>query len=94
MKKYLVIALNGNRYDKEPYAYPNEADLQASAPIATYTGSLAGGYISPADSDTTNYIVFKGSFILCSSKQHSVPISYDSTIDSSVINIDVDEYGD
>lgn len=92
-KKYLVIALNGNRYDKEPYAYPNEADLQASAPIATYTGSLAGGYISPADSDTTNYIVFKGSFILCSSQQHSICMS-GSAVDSSIIAIDVDEYGD
>lgn len=60
----LVISVNGNGKDSEDEYRPNAADILAHVPLATYTGSVAGGTFSPADNDTTNYIIFSGKFIL------------------------------
>ena len=55
--------------------YPSENDLRNAAPVAKYVGNLAGGYLSPTDNSTTNYIVISGKFIATSSEQHSIPVS-------------------
>lgn len=62
--------------------YPSENDLRNAAPVAKYVGNLAGGYLSPTDNSTTNYIVISGKFIATSSYQHSITVS-----DSAVTNI-------
>lgn len=59
MTKYLAVQVNGNGKDSED-AYPNEDSLLAQAPLAEYTGNSTGGVFSPADDDTTNYIVISG----------------------------------
>lgn len=79
MKTYLVIAINGNRTDDESKLYPSETDLRDAAPVATYTGNLAGGVISPTDDQTTNYIVISGKFVMTSSMQHSIPMKDSAT---------------
>ena len=93
MKRYLVIAINGNRTDNVDTCYPSEEDIQNAAPIATYTGGLAGGFLSPTDNETVNYLVISGKFICTSSLQHSTPMK-DSAVTDNIIDISYDEYGD
>ena len=93
MKRYLVIAINGNRTDNVDTCYPSEEDIQNAAPIATYTGGLAGGFLSPTDDETVNYLVISGKFICTSSLQHSTPMK-DSAVTDNIIDISYDEYGD
>lgn len=64
MTDYLVVSVNGNGKDNPAEAYPGEEDIRASIPRAVYTGSITGGTFSPADNDTTNYIVLSGSIVL------------------------------
>lgn len=64
MTQALVVAINGNRTNSASEGRPNESDILAAAPVAVYTGSVSGGTYSPADADTTNYIVFSGSIVL------------------------------
>lgn len=64
MTNYLAVSVNGNGSDKETEYYPQDADIKASIPMAVYTGNAAGGTFSPADDDTTNYIVLSGKVIL------------------------------
>ena len=59
---YLVIAVNGNGSDSQPFPY--DTKLKEYAPVAVYQGGAAGGMLSPADDDTTNYLVFSGSILL------------------------------
>lgn len=71
MTRYLVVSVNGNEKDSESAARPSDSDLQAAyaeAPVARYVGNLAGGYFSPADSSTTNYIVISGKMVLQAAK--------------------------
>lgn len=64
METSLVVSVNGNGVDTETGTFPTEASLVASAPLAEYTGSVSGGVFSPADSETTNYIVISGQIVL------------------------------
>lgn len=64
MSDYLVVSVNGNGKDKLAETYPKEADIKAAIPSAVYRGGITGGAFSPADYETTNYIVLSGSIIL------------------------------
>lgn len=64
MTNYLVVSINGNGKDGENEFYPDAADIQANIPYAVYNGNSAGGTFSPADDDTTNYIVLSGKIVL------------------------------
>lgn len=64
MKPYMVFSVNGNGKDTEAEAFPTPAELQRTAPRAVYTGPASGGVFSPADDETTNYIVLTGEIIL------------------------------
>lgn len=64
MSRMLAVSVNGNGIDTETGHHPNAAELLAASPVATYTGNLSGGVYSPADEETTNYIVISGSVVL------------------------------
>ena len=64
MSDYLVVSVNGNGQDGETAYRPNDTDLKANIPCAVYNGNTAGGNFSPADDETTNYIVLSGSVAL------------------------------
>lgn len=64
METSLVVSVNGNGDDTETGTFPNETTLVASAPLAEYRGATSGGVFSPADDDTTNYIVISGQIVL------------------------------
>lgn len=65
MTNYLVLSVNGNEVDNdETNTYPNTDDIQEHIPYAVYTGNSAGGVFSPADENTTNYIVLSGKLVL------------------------------
>lgn len=64
MDNYLVLSVNGNGMDDAQATYPQDADLRAAIPYAVYEGKKAGGVFSPADEQTTNYIVLSGKMIL------------------------------
>lgn len=65
MTTYLALSVNGNGDDTETGSAPTEDTVKAAIPMATYTGAVSGGVLSPADGDTHNYIVFSGSILLC-----------------------------
>ena len=60
MSPYIIISVNGNGDDSENGHKPTDQDLIDAVPIAEYTGNISGGVYSPADDDTTNYMVFSG----------------------------------
>lgn len=60
MTTSLVVSVNGNGKDTPGEAYPNAESLLSASPCAVYTGNVSGGVLSPADDDTTNYIVISG----------------------------------
>ena len=60
MDDYLIISTNGNDTD----GVPTDTDIQTACPVAEYTGNTSGGDFSPADEDTTNYIVISGKMVL------------------------------
>lgn len=64
MSDYLVISINGNGKDGEKTCYPSEATVKAAIPCAEYLGNEVGGVFSPADENTTNYIVISGKVVL------------------------------
>lgn len=68
MDNFLVISVNGNGKD-DSNALPTEQQINAANPVAEYIGNMGGGYISPTDSDTTNYIVISGKIMMQSEKQ-------------------------
>ena len=83
LTNYLVIAVNGNGLikDDDPmvqtfipnaHSFPADSDLRDMGLNIEYTGSTDGSY-SPADANTTNYIVFSGSMILAPVIQKSGP---------------------
>lgn len=63
MTDSLCVSVNGNGTDGDN-AYPTPAALLAACPVATYHGSTSGGVFSPANDETTNYIVISGSIAL------------------------------
>lgn len=62
--KYMIIGVNGNGLDDAGTYQPNNAALRAAMPVVVYNGAVAGGSFSPADEDTTNYFVIKGTIRL------------------------------
>lgn len=64
MTDYLVVSVNGNGKDNALEAYPTEASLKAAVPSAVYSSAVSGGVLSPADPETTNYIVLSGRIVL------------------------------
>lgn len=62
MTPYLVVSVNGGNNDTN--VYPDENTILNRIPIAVYEGNAAGGNFSPADTDTTNYLVISGSVAL------------------------------
>ena len=71
MTNYLYISINGNEMNDEATARPSDADIAANEPIVVYNGNVVSGSFSPADDETTNYIVFDGKVVL-------QPIQYES----------------
>lgn len=64
MSTALVVSVNGNWVNDPAQAQPSEQTLLASAPVAAYTGATGAGAYSPADDQTTNYVVLSGSIVL------------------------------
>ena len=65
MSNALVLSVNGNGDASNPgVGHPNRAELLAAAPVAVYEVAVSGGTFSPADDETTNYIVISGKIIL------------------------------
>ena len=64
MKDYLYITINGNADNTEAGCSPSEQTIEDRQPIVEYVGNNGGGVYSPADDETTNYIVFSGKMIL------------------------------
>lgn len=62
MDDYLVVSLMGD--DRDGRQKPTDTDILAACPVAEYTGNTSGGTFSPADADTTNYIVVSGKMAL------------------------------
>lgn len=73
MKPWLVISVNGNEKDTEADAMPTAEMIRAATPVAMYEGAQTGGVFSPADEETTNYIVISGSMVLCSVMHDTAP---------------------
>lgn len=71
MDNYLVISTMGD--DRTGKEKPTEAQLLAACPVAEYTGNVSGGTFSPADEDTTNYIVVSGKMVLNPVMQATAP---------------------
>lgn len=71
MKDYLCISVNGNEDSSENNHLPSDTTLRDKAPIIEYVGTNSGGVFSPADDETTNYLVFSGKMLL-------QPIQYES----------------
>ncbi len=93
MTDYMVFAVNGNGKDKEDEASPTSEILKAQIPRALYNGNAAGGVFSPADDDTTNYIVFSGKIILNPLMRMSAPFHECAQKDWKNIHF-YDEVGD
>lgn len=64
MTDCLCVSVNGNGIDAEDRCRPNGSDLLNACPCAVYSGGMSGGVLSPADDDTTNYIVISGRIVL------------------------------
>jgi len=60
MSSYIVISINGNEDDTEAGHMPTDDQLIDAMPIAVYQGNFSSGVYSPADEDTTNYLLFQG----------------------------------
>lgn len=72
MTNYMYISIGGNEMNEETTARPSDADIAANEPIVVYNGNVVSGSFSPADDETTNYIVFDGKVLL-------QPIQYESS---------------
>lgn len=64
MDNFLVISVNGNGDDTVDGSRPNDMQIVSIAPVAVYEGNVSGGTFSPADSQTSNYIVISGKIVL------------------------------
>ena len=63
MSRYLCITINGNGKNEENQEYPTSSVIESAAPVGTYIGNINGGFFSPADDSTTNYLVLSGKMI-------------------------------
>jgi hypothetical protein len=73
MTSYLYISVNGSETDDDDVTVkPSISDLKNHRLMAEYNGASSGAIYSPADDDTTNYLVFSGKLLL-------QPIVYEST---------------
>lgn len=72
MDDYLFISINGNETDSDSGVSPQPADIKAHEGMIEYTGNSNGIIYSPADDETTNYLVFQGKILL-------QPIAYESS---------------
>lgn len=63
MTNYLVIGVNGNGSDTDPY--PADSDVLASMPLMSYEGGGSTSVFSPSGKDETNYLVIDGTLTLC-----------------------------
>ncbi len=91
MTNYLVVTVNGNGEDDDDTASPTEDELYDGYPCATYTGNVGGGVLSPADDDTTNYIVISGKLLLAplvdvSCDYADIKDGYTSTVSASKVD--------
>lgn len=59
MKTCIQIAVNGRMNDSESESTVVATELSSKQPVAVYNGNISANY-SPADDDTTNYLVFSG----------------------------------
>lgn len=65
MNTALVIPVNGSEDTATPEnSRPTAEQLRAAAPVAVYRGPSGCGVYSPADEETTNYIVISGTVTL------------------------------
>lgn len=71
MKDYLYISVNGNERE-DPNSTPTDDEIERHMPIAEFVKNTGGAVFSPADGDTTNYLVFSGKILL-------QPIVYESS---------------
>jgi len=77
MEDYLVVSVNGNGDTSESGTYPQASDIRAAIPIASYMGG-ANVNLTPADGNTTNYIVISGKVILSRSQSYApFPVVYE-----------------
>lgn len=63
----LFMTINGNEVDVNTdklVVVPSDDQIKGAIPYAEYKGKKSGGVFSPADSETTNYIVFSGKIVL------------------------------
>ena len=63
MSNYMVISVNGNRSDTAPY--PDDSDILAAMPLASYEGGSSTTAYSPSGDGETSYLVIDGTICLC-----------------------------
>lgn len=68
MQPSLVIGLNGNGL-RDTNSLPSDSMIEGRNPVAEYIGTNTGGFYSPNDDSTTNYIVFSGNIFLVPRQQ-------------------------
>ncbi|MCM1517537.1 MAG: hypothetical protein NC117_02725 [Pseudoflavonifractor sp.] len=84
MSDTMILTVGGLGFSSDHYLLPYEDDLTRWAPYAEYTGAVSGGAWSPADSDSSNYIVISGSILAVpitsrvGSMSYAKAMSYDS----------------
>lgn len=62
MTDYMYISINGNNNDTNPQ--PTDSELELNQGFCEYIGNATGGMLSPADAESTNYLVFSGTLLL------------------------------
>lgn len=75
MSNYLYISINGNGVDDNTTSVPTPAQLESHAPMIEYVAPTSGTTFSPADDDTTNYLVFTGKMTMQTRQAESAPYS-------------------
>lgn len=83
MTNCLIVSVRGTANaqsaDREETADILSRELRRSCPVAVYNGPAGGAVLSPADDETTNYIVFSGSIVLNPATGVSVNWNYRDT---------------
>lgn len=76
---YLYMSINGNGSNDDTAHRPNDDDLEKWSNMCEYTGTKQGINLSPVSDETTNYIVFSGSFIY-------QPLAYEVGPNANTVN--------